>query len=357
VQTINRPDFARFLLATSLSLIVASVASADEITVDGTVVRGEITSLSAAGIVIEPEFGAGSVTIAFDDIETVQTERRFLLLIGETGEASGRLRDVRDGRVWIGDDEADAQEIDPAEIFSGSPLNGSVSRWDRLKSRWRYWDGALDAGFTYIDGTTDTTNAAVGLGGERTKPGTRLVLRSAYRFGAEKQRDSPSSTLNNELRGLAKGEYDLTERLLVVTSFDAEYDEVERLSVRAVPKLGLGYRLYKTPTAFFQVESAPAYIYERFFGGITNDFFGVSFGAETGVKLPYDAQLAGRVDYLPSVREWVEDYLIRSEVSLTMPLAGRLNARFAVVDQYDNSPSPGVDRNELQMILGLLVRL
>lgn len=333
------------------------VAATDEVQLANVTVRGTITAVEPGGLVIEPEFGTGAVTLAYETITAITTDRSFLVLHGETDEVVGRLLGIDDGKLLVGANRETAVAIEPGTIFSGNATNGSLTRWDRLKSRWRYWNAAFDAGLSHFDGTTDSTQATLGFEAERRKAGTRLLARTGYRFGTEGKSGEPTSTLTNELRGLLKGEYDLSERFLVLSSFDGEYDEIEQLSFRGIPKLGLGYRIYKTPTAFLQIESAPAYIYERFFGGRTNDFFGLSFGAETGAKLPYDMLLAGRVDYLPSVKEWTEDYLIRSEISLTMPLVSVLNLRFAVANQYDNTPADGVDRNEVLTTLGISIRL
>jgi len=342
-----------FLVPVALLGTIASVARGDEITVDGTVLRGTIFAVRASGVDIEPELGKGTLTIAFEDIEAMRSEGAFLVLHGEDGEASGQLLGVDNGQLLVGDAGAEPHWIAVETIFLGYEINGALSRIERLRSQWRYWEASLDAGFSLSDGTTDTTNATVGFHSERRKPGTRFVFATRYLFGTEKQRGAPESTLNNEVHGLLKGEYDLTERLLLLSSFDAEYDEIERLSYRLVPKLGLGYRIYKSETAFFQVESAPAYVLERFFGGDKNDFFGISFGAETGVKLPYSAALTGRVDYLPAIDDWANDYLIRSELAVTMPIVGMLNFRAALADQYDSTPATGNDRNELQTTVGL----
>ena len=244
-----------------------------------------------------------------------------------------------------------------ASIYRGARSDGALSSFQRVRNRWRYWTGSFDTGFAVTQGTTDTTNTSIGFRSERRKPGTRFVLGANYLFGTEKQDGGSTSTLSNEVLALTKAEYDLTPRILALGSFDAEYDEVERLSYRLVPRLGFGYRIFKSETAFFQVESAPAYVFERFFGGDEEDFFGISFGAETEVKLPYSAVFAGRIDYLPSVSDWIDDYLLRSEISLTLPLIGFVNFRAALSNQYDNTPAEGTDRNELQTTVGLSVTL
>lgn len=334
-------------------LATAAPVTAAEIDVDGTILEGTVVAVKPGGVDFEPALGSGTLSIAYEDIDALKSDKQFLVLYGEDSEARGQILGIEDGKLLVGEDMTTAVRVEPATIVAGYEIDGTVSRLQALRSRWRYWTASFDTGFAHSSGTTDTTNVAIGFHSERRKPGTRFVVDLGYLFGTQKQTGESSSTLNNEVHGLLKGEYDLTDWLLAISSFDAEYDEIERLSYRFIPKLGLGYRLLKTDKAFFQLETAPAYVRERFFGDVNNEFFAVSFGAEGEYKLPYSAVLGAKAEYLPAVDDWVGDYLLRSEVSLTMPVIGFVNLKAALADQYDSTPAAGTKYNELQTSIGL----
>jgi hypothetical protein len=336
-------------------LFTAGAASADEIEVDGAVLRGTIDAISADGVAFTPEFTKSSIAVPFAEIDAIRSDSAFLVLYGEDGEANGKLLGIDDGSLLVGDDAATATRVDIATVYSGFGIDGSLSRLEKLRSQWRYWTAAFDAGFALTNGTTDTSNTALGFRSERRKPGTRFLLGANYLLGTEKQKGQSENTLNNEVHGNTKAEYDLTPKWLLIGAFDAEYDEIERLSYRFIPKAGIGYRLHKSDKGFFQLEGAPAYVGERFFGGEKSNAFAVSFGAEGEYELPYSALLAGRAEYLPAVDDWGGDYLLRSEISLTMPIVSLLNFRAVLADQYDSTPAAGNDYNELQVTLGLSV--
>lgn len=352
----RRSSYTRIVLGLT-ALVAAIPAGADTIEVDGTVLDATITSISASGVDIETKLGKGTITVAYDEIERVETEVPFWVLYGEEDEVSGRILGIEDGQLLVGEDRESAARIDPSTIYVGSAIDGEISEWARQRARWRFWSAAFDAGFNVTDATTDTTNASLGFVSERRKTGSRFVAKTGYIFGTQKKQGGSRSTLNNEVSGLLKGEYDLSEHLLLIASADAEYDEIERLSIRTVPKAGLGWRLWKTKTSFFQLEAAPAYNYERFFGGDTNSSAAASFGAEAETVLPYSAVVGGRVDYLPAVTDWADDYLIRSEITLSVPIISMLSLKATLSDQYDNTPASGNQRNELQTSLGLALRL
>jgi hypothetical protein len=49
-------------LATTIALLIAGSALADQVTSKGTVLHGKITALGGTGITFEPEYGKGAIT-------------------------------------------------------------------------------------------------------------------------------------------------------------------------------------------------------------------------------------------------------------------------------------------------------
>jgi putative salt-induced outer membrane protein YdiY len=153
---------------------------------------------------------------------------------------------------------------------------------------------------------------------------------------------------------LLRGEYDIVSRLYWFASQDAEYDEIESLSYRLVPKTGPGYRFWDTDTFLFQLEAGGAYVYENFFGDEDNGYFAIAFGKLLEWKIPwFGSELSWRTDYLPAIDDWGNDYLIRSEAALLVPLIHWLKIKVGVSDTYDSSPADDADKNTLATTAGL----
>ena len=206
-------------------------------------------------------------------------------------------------------------------------------------------------------GTTDTTTLSTGFLADRKKKPSRITFQTGYRYGTQKEKGpapSPRTTTENEIKALLRGERDVLPRTYAFASTDGEYDEIEALSIRTVPKLGMGYRLWETKTGLFQLEAGGAYVYERFFGGDTNDYFSVAFGKLLETALPYlGAKFSWRTDYLPSVDDWAGDFLVRSSAALLVPMVGNLNLKLAGTDEYDSTPADGTDENTLTTTAGV----
>jgi hypothetical protein len=342
------------LVAGFMAMTYASGAVADEVTSEGTVLRGKITALAGAGITFAPEYGKGALAIKWENVEDLKSDGTFQVLYGDNEESDGPLQGFGAGRLTVG-----GTEVDVATIHSGVPIGaGGLSCKDRIRSAWRYWNGNFDLGLNVQQSTTDTTGFLLGFGTVRTKDPTTFTLGANYRYGTEKKQGESKSVTQDQLLGLIREDYSFTPRVYGYASGDATYDGIQRLSIRGVPKAGAGYvfwqeKLDEDKRNFLQGEVGPSWVYERYFGGSDRDYFAVAFGALAGYYLPYGAHFDWRLDYLPAVDNYTKDYLLRTEGGLTAPLIGAINAKFVLRDEYDSRPSPGAKRNSLFLTLGL----
>jgi len=342
------------LVAWLIAMGYASGAVADEVTSKGTVLRGKVTALAGAGITFEPEYGKGTLAIKWENVEDLRSDGSFQVLYGDSEESDGPLQGLRAGKLSVG-----GAEVDVATIRAGVPIGAAgLSCTDRMRSAWRYWDGHFDLGLNVQQSTTDTTGFLIGFGAVRTKDPTTFTLGANYRYGTEKRQGQSKTTTEDQLFGLVREDYSFTPRFYGFASGDATYDGIQRLSIRGVPKVGVGYvfwqeKLDEDKRNFLQGEVGPSWVYERYFGGSDSDYYAIAFGALAGYYLPYGAHFDWRLDYLPAVDNYTKDYLLRTEAGLTAPIIGAINAKFVVRDEYDSQPAPGAERNSLFLTLGL----
>ncbi|HSF04690.1 MAG TPA: DUF481 domain-containing protein [Methylomirabilota bacterium] len=332
-------------------------ALADEVAVKGTILRGTVVGISAGGVELKTDYGSGTLTIPFDQIESIKTDRPRHVFHGDQGEAVGRVLGVEDGKLIVGEDLASAARVDVKTIVvvdTAEEVEGSLAK--RLRYQWRYWSGAIDAGLSFSESTVDELDITMGMRIERRKKPTRFLAQGSWLFGRDRPEGEESRKTDNELRGLLRGEYDLSDRMFLWTSHDFEYDEIDQLSLRYVGKGGPGYRIFDTPDYKLQVETGVGYIHERFFGGDSDEFVAIAFGVEGSATLFFGWLLRGRFDYLPDLSDWANNYLLRGELSLSAPLTAYLSFKWSVVDTYDNTPAPDVERNELKILLTLGAR-
>jgi hypothetical protein len=203
----------------------------------------------------------------------------------------------------------------------------------------------------------------------RKKDPTRFLIGASYRYATQQDnRPDPDTGQTEEgtitqdqLYGILRGEYDIgyVAGLFAFASGEATYDAIQRLSIRGIPKLGIGYlfweeKLDEDRRNFFSGDVGGAWVYENFFTPDPNNtFWAIAFGASAGYHLPYGAHFDGRVDYLPAVDDFTGDYFLRSQAGISMPLVGPIAAKFSVIDEYDSTPATGTQNNSLYIAIGL----
>jgi len=353
---------ACYAFHTTLALLLAAgAARADQVTSKGTVLHGKITGVGSSSVTFEPEYGKGSITIKWADIEDLSTDGNFQVLYGDE-ETDMPLQGFSDGKLLTGTTREGATPIDVSTIVIGFPIGPEGPGWvDRMRSTWRYWDGEFDLAFNLQRATINTKGLMVGLKTTRKKDGNRLLFNATYRYATTQEKNQATTTTQDQWYGILRDEQDVWfPRFYLFGSGEATYDAIQHLSIRGIPKAGVGYTFFEEQLDedrrnFFSGEVGGAWVYERFFGGDHNDFFAIAFGALAGYYLPYGAHLDGIASFLPAVDNFTTDYLIRTAVGLTLPVVNPISAKFTLLDEYTTPPAPGADRNSLVLAFGLSI--
>jgi putative salt-induced outer membrane protein YdiY len=336
------------------ALGLAGAARADRVTVKGVALEGKVLSLSAKTVEMETVYGKGTLTLDLADVEALETEGRFHVFHGDGAETVGRLVGVREGSVLVGESAADAEAVPASSIDVAHDAPPDPTLIDDVQVALPYWTGSFDLGFNFARENVDTTSLATGLALKRSHDADRLSFSTTFRRGTREEDGEDEEKTADELRGVLRAEHDLTPRLFVFGSAEGEHDGIERLSFRGVPKAGLGYFLIRNDTLQVSVDGGPAYVYERFFGGDVEDYFAAALGGGSEWKLPFaGAVWTTRWDYLPSVTDWADDYLLRGETALLVPIVEGLSFKASLVDTYDSLPAEGSESNSLAGLLGL----
>ena len=58
--------------------------------------------------------------------------------------------------------------------------------------------------------------------------------------------------------------------------------------------------------------SGPGFMYQRFFGGDTDNYFTILFGGDLEAQLPYGSKFTLKAEYLPEIFDFKDSYLIRT---------------------------------------------
>lgn len=328
-----------------------------EVVSRGKALEGSVIGVTDEGVEFQTVYGTGTIVIPWADVEKLHSDKKFVVLYGLDEEAAGRILGFEDGDLLIGESPDTAERLPVSRIYR------SITRADYEKSplevwraRYRYWSANYDLAFGYTDATTETSSISTGLELRRKRKPREFTFGAFYYFGTTKATGEERITNENRLLGRTRLDYDLSERLFTFGRVSAEYDEIQDLSVRLDPTVGVGYRFVEREKLKLAGRAGPGYVYQRYFGGESEEYFTILFGGDLEADLPYGSKLKWIVEYLPAIIDWQDNYLIRTTAEWTMPIIRRIDFKLSISDIYNSQPASAVERNSFIMTAGLSFR-
>ncbi len=339
------------------AVLLGTVATAAEVFTKDQGLEGSVVGVTAEGVEFETIYGKGAILIQWSDIEMIRSDKEFLVLYGEAEEAIGRIWGLENGELMVGESRAAATRITVGLIHRSLSLDQyEKSRLEWLRARYRYWTANFDLAFAFTDATTDTTSFSTALELRRKKRPMDFFFGVYYFYGTSKESGESRVASENRLLGRARLDRDLSDRSFAFGQVSAAYDQIQNLSLRTDPVVGVGYRLVKREKLTIAGRAGPGYVYQRYFGGDTEDYFTILFGGDLEADLPYGSKFRWSAEYLPAVSDWKDNYLIRTTADWSMPIIGWLDFKLAIFEIYNNRPPVDTGRNSFTTTAGLSFR-
>jgi putative salt-induced outer membrane protein YdiY len=232
--------------------------------------------------------------------------------------------------------------LDPGPIRLTTKEIARVAEITRKKSP---WSGTVQLGSSLTRGNNSTVEAHVEAKVLRELHPwrTELELRSAY--GKADQR----ATREN-IQGKGKQDYFYTERLYLYLQGEALKDRFRDLNFRGEAGPGAGRIWLKTERTLLESELGFLYSYQDLRSGTSKDFY---FGRLAGKwQQKIHAMLRGSLDieFLPELTDPTRDYRARGKGALHIDLPYQLLLAFEIINEYNNTVPPGVEKNDIQFI-------
>lgn len=344
----------RVVLAAIL-LLIPLAAHADRVTVKGTVLEGKVKSITKGSVVLETVYGKGDLVIDTKDIEAIETDVPFHVFHGDDVDSLGPVVGLTPDQVTVKPEAGENESIPFSEVYVARRDPGPEAGFlDRLGVELAYWEGNFDLAFSYINATDDSLGLGTSLGLRRERGPSRLRMEAAYHRSTNKSHGESTNITVNEVFGQIRQEYDVSPKFFAFGSQYAENDDVESLSIRSISRVGFGYKLFTSESAWVTVDGGPGYVFERYYDNHENKFVTIGLGAESDWKLPVlGASWHNRLDYTPSVTDPFGEFLLRGETSLVVPLISRLAFKVSAIDLFNNNPADDTEKNSLAMLVGL----
>jgi putative salt-induced outer membrane protein YdiY len=329
-------------------------AFADQVALkNGDRLTGAIVRYDGGSLTLRSEF-AGEVKIQWDAVETVASDGPLFVtakdgrvLVGTVTTAAGGLLEVQTG------DAGKVTLAKEAVQIIRSAEEQAAHEAELSRQRRAVWGGSADAGLSATRGNADTLVISLGSQLARTTRDDKLSFHAASLF-ARNSTGGVSVTTAEAIRGGARYDRNINDRLFGFALTDLERDKFQQLDLRLVFGGGLGYHARKTERTRLDLFAGGSYNREKFSTGLTRNSAEGLVGEELSYKLSGNTTLSQRAVLYPNLSEPGE-YRFAFDLTGVTRLTGQLGLQATVSDRFQSNPLPGVKKNDLLFTTGIRV--
>jgi putative salt-induced outer membrane protein YdiY len=371
------------LASLACAVLLATVGPARAATVylaDGSQVVGAVQSMRDGELVIETDF-AGQLAIPQKKIEGIAADRKLAITLSTgdrivgapkySAEQGQRLTDTAFGEVTL--EDASLVAIAPAD--QPAVAEGEVKQLKqahqkevkKLKSKHKKklkkakqkkqkridqlqqkkaayedpWSIRLELGLSGATGNNERLSFDGRAEADRETPDERLNMFAEGHFARDNGERS-----ENEVRGGAKLEVDVSEKTFVFGKTGLEFDEFEDLDLRSRVSAGLGYFFWEKENHVFKGRVGAGYQHESFMNGTTSDQGLLELGYDYRYDFDSGWRFTHNLTCYPTLSDFIGDYRLEVETAGEVPLSDDeiWKLRLGVRNEYDSEPQPGIDK-------------
>ncbi|HVZ17404.1 MAG TPA: DUF481 domain-containing protein [Terriglobales bacterium] len=339
------------LCAILISLLLSSLAAADEVVLkNGNHLTGDIVKLDDNKLVLKTDF-ADTINIKWDAVSSFTAATPVVLQTTDKKIAVTNL-ERKDNTIAVNANTAQPVEIEAANL-KGLRSQGEEDTYERSlhPGLMMGWAGGANFGLALASGNSDTLSVSTGLNLNRATLNDKISLYATSVYSKDNAVDSITA---NAIQGGFRYDRNITQRLFAYVGSDFEYDDLQKLDIRAIPNGGLGYHAIATPRTILDLFGGVAWTHERYGTGVTNNIFSPSIGEEFSHQLSANTVFKERAFFFPYVTgDQAGDYRFAFDAGLSTKISRWLSWQTSLSDHYVSNPIPGTKGNDLLLSTGL----
>ncbi len=330
---------------------------ADEVKLkNGDRLTGTIVKSDGKALTLKTEF-AGVVNIAWEAVEQVTSGQPLYLGLNDGQTVAGTITGSAD-KYEVATKDAGNVAVTKSvikTIRNQDEQTAFLDEVERLRnpSLLDLWAGSLDMGYALTRGNADTNTFTLGANALRATTRDKIsVYAAAIKANARSLSTGVKEETANAIRGGGRYEVNLSSRTFAFGFSDLEFDEFQKLDLRAVLGGGLGYHAIKNENTLFDVFGGGAYNKEYFSTGLRRSSGEVLIGEELTHKLSSRSLLKERLVFFPNLSNTGE-YRLNFDTSLVTNLNRWLSWQVTLSDRYLSNPVPGAKKNDVLLTTGI----
>lgn len=341
----NSSSYRRFqgllrLLVSGITVALLNVfpANAGTVILDNSdTISGDIKKIENGKLLLRTE-AMGDVNIQLDYVRTFSTDKEFDVKTQGGEVLKGKIRKSGSGEVIVlSGKHKSAQRLSLKDIKVLGEFPDPVEL-----------DFRFSTGVSGSEGNSELFNLNINTYLRRRSEESRVTVDGIYLYETD-----DGSKSKDEWYVDLKYDFFFTEKVYGFSTVRAQQDDVAQLNLRLSLSPGLGYQWTESEGAGFSTEAGPAYLYENFSNGNSNN------SKLTG-RLAYflDRKIIDRVDifhntkYFPELKDPTDMYVI-TVAGLRSDITERLFTEAKLTVEHDTTPADDAEDTDLYYTVGV----
>lgn len=331
--------FQRVVVCALGILLLSAAAGADQVKVkNGSVLIGDIQNMTEGKLKMKTDF-AGEITIPWEQVISIQTDKAVPIHIGEQGSLTGILESPEPGRAEI---------MAASEQVKGTIELSMITAINPPPPPPVKWSGSIVGAYSKTTGNTENTVATIMADTKRRTKNDRLGLGLLWRY----KEDEEGITERNVTFD-AKYDYFFNEKLFGYGNLRLENDKFKDLRLRTSAGAGLGYQFVETDRVKFSSEGGLSYVNEDFYVAEDDDFVAgrLAYNLDAWIIEEW-LRFVQNVSWLVNLDD-TGDWLLYTDTSLRLKISKNWSASAGLIYNYESDPPPGTEKEDTTYLLGL----
>ncbi len=321
--------FCLLCLLFSVSNIYADTIS----TADGSVLKGQITTITPASVTIDTEY-AGIVTIDAGKISHLETENPVSTKLDDGTIVTGATSISSNGTITVVNETMRMETTVERLMASWIPENKPPT--EAGFPRERRWVYSVAADVTGKRGNSREN-------GMSSRAEAKLVSDNDelnFYLSVDRADNNGEDTSNEIIFGSSYVSY-FSKAIGWYVSSELERDPFESIDLRASVSAGLSYWLFNRPDFSLELQSGLGYRHEAFDDDTNEDVPTLDIRIHNHWQVNSWMNMTNTLSFRPSLSD-LGDYLLLQDSGVTMPIGSRRwSLRLGLENNYANEPAVG----------------
>ncbi len=334
----------------------------DTIVVHGMILHGRVMALGPEKLSFKLLYSEGLNHIAYKDIESIVTKYNYHISFNRI-DIEGRVIGIEDNtylKILEGKNERTVKIADIDNFVMS--VSDDASFENRVRNKFPYTKGTIHFGFEIENSGNQKNELDLLLTLRHKQAENEVLLYVNYEHDTSDTVDTEKVVNKDELVAILSYKNHFKNDQFYFATLTGDYDRPRHIENRWIPSAGYGYRFKFDKNTWLEPSAGLAYVATTYSEDLypDKDFTAGSIGLTGKYQIddvPFISTLIvdGFLMYYPSLENFSEDWVFRSNLTLGIPLFDFFSVKLSYDLRNDSNPDPSVGNNKTttKLLLGL----